>query len=107
MEIVDIGRNFEALRDIGVVLVLRACDSIRLADSLSLFEGFVSPYSCVQVGSLLLKVVHGNIKELKRCASTEEYDFMGVGNIEKFLPKSAAFIHYFVPFFSAVGDGKY
>ena len=106
VEIVQVGRDFESLGDVGVVLVLGAGDGIGLADALGLYEGFVGPDAGVQIGGLLLQVVHGYIEELQGGTAAEEHDFVGVRNVEKFLPQGAAFIHHGVPLLGAVADGE-
>ena len=54
MEIVDICRNLESLRDVCIVLVLRAGDSISLAEALGLLESLVGPYTGVKISCFLL-----------------------------------------------------
>ena len=106
MQVVDVGRDLVTLRDVGVVLVLGAGDGIGLTDALGLLERLVGPYAGIEVGSLVLQVVHGYIEELEAGAAAEEDDLMGVRNIEKFLPECAALVHGLFPFFRTVGDGE-
>ncbi len=106
MQIVKVGRDLESLRDIGVVLVLGAGDGVGVADALGLLEGLVGPDARVQVGGLLLQVVHRHIEELQGGAAAQEDDLMGVGNMEKFLPEGAGPVHHGIPLLGAVGNGE-
>ena len=106
MQIVKVGRDLESLRDIGVVLVLGAGDGVGVADALGLLEGLVGPDARIQVGGLLLQVVHRHIEELQGGAAAQEDDFVGVGDMEKFLPEGAGPVHHGIPLLGAVGNGK-
>ena len=106
VEVVQIGRNLKALGDIAVVLVLGAGDGIGFADSLGLHQGLVGPDAGIQVGGLLLQVIHGHIKELKGGASAQEHHLVGVRNVQEFFPQGAALVHHGIPLFGAVADGK-
>ncbi len=63
------------------------------------------PYAGVKVCGLLLKVVHCHIEELQGGSAAKEHHFMGVRDVEEFLPQGAGLVHYGVPFLGAVGDG--
>ena len=106
MEIVDVRRNLVSLRNVRVVLVGRACESVSLADSLGLLEGFLRPDTCLKIGGLLLKVVHSHIEELQRRTASEEHDLVCLGNIQKLSPECAALVHSRVPLLCAVGDAE-
>ena len=106
MEIVEVGRDFVTLRDVGVVLVLGAGDGVGFTDALGLLEGLVCPDAGIQVGRLVLEIVHGDIQELEAGAAAEEDDFVRIRDVEEFLPECAALVHGLFPFFGAVGDGE-
>ena len=106
MEIVQVGRYFVSLRDVGVVLVRRAGNADGFAYALCLFVGLLSPYARVQIAGFLLEEVHCYIEELKACAAAEEHHFVGVGNVENLFPQGAAFIHHLIPARGAVRDGN-
>ena len=102
MEIVEIRRNHVSLRDVRIVLVGRAGNGVCLAESLSLLESLVSPYTGVKIGGLVLEEIHCHIKELKACSTTEEHYLVGVRNIEELFPVRPDFIHHFAPLLRAV-----
>ena len=104
MEVVEVRGNLISLRNIGIIPVLRTGDGIGLADTLGLFQGLVGPDAGIEIGGLLLEVVHRNIEELEGGAAAEEDDFVGIRDIEKFPPEGTALVHCFIPFLSAVGN---
>ena len=107
MEIVQVRRYLEPFRYIAVEFVSRGCHCIGLAKSFSLLERFLRPYPCLQVSGLFLQEIHGHIKELEACSSSQEHDFMGVRYLQELFPQGAAFVHYGAPFFRPVGDFDY
>ena len=107
VEIVYVGRDLVSLGDVGVVLVLGTCEGVGLADALGLLEGLVGPYARIEVSGLLLKEVHGHVEEFEAGAAAEEYDLVGIGNIEKFLPEGTALVHRGLPLLGAVRNGQH
>ena len=106
MEIVQICGNLKSLGNIAVVLVLGAGNGISLSDALGLYQGLVGPNAGVQVGGLLLQIIHGHIEELQGSTASQEHDLVGFRDVQEFLPQGAAFIHNGVPLLGAVGNGE-
>ena len=104
MQVIKVGRDLVALGNVAVVAVLGAGDCVGLAYALGFLECLVRPHAGVEVCRLLLKVVHRHVKESEACAAAEEHHLVVVGNVEEFLPESAAFVHDRVPLLGAVGD---
>ena len=52
------------------------------------------PDSGIKVCSLLLKEIHRYIQKLEAGATAEEDHLVSVRNVEQFLPKTSALIHY-------------
>ena len=102
MEVVDICRNGISLRNVRVVLVCRACESICVSDALCLLKCLVSPNTCIKVCSLVLKEVHSYIQELKAGATAEEYHLMSIRNVKQLFPVRADLVHHFAPLFGTV-----
>ena len=106
VQVIEVCGNLKALGNVAVVLVLGAGDGVGIADALGLHESLVGPYAGIQVGGLLLQIVHGHIEELQGGAAAQEYNLVGVRNVEEFLPQGTAFVHDGVPLLGTVGDGK-
>ena len=64
----------------------------------------MGPDARVQVGSLVLKEVHGHIQELEARTAAEEHYLVGIGDVEKFFPVRADFIHHLSPLLGSVRD---
>ena len=98
MEIIQVCRDLEALRDISIVLILGTGDRIRLTEALGLLERLAGPDARIKIGGLVLQEIHRHIEELKAGAASKEDDFVAFGNVQQFAPKGAALIHHALPF---------
>ena len=93
VEVVEVGWDLETFWYIVIYGICRRCNGVCVAKSFCFFEGLLCPHAGLKIRSLVLKEVHGGIKESQACTSSEEYYLMGVRNIQKFLPERTAFIH--------------
>ena len=104
MEVVGIGRNGPTLGDVAVGLVFAAGHDHGLAEVLSLFGGFLCPHTGLQIGSLLVEEVGGDIHEAGAGTTTEEKDFVFGGDVQQVAPQLAGFFHGALPTGGTVGN---
>ena len=102
VEVVEVGRDLIAFRDVAVGLVGRGGDADGIADALGFLERLLGPDTRLQVAGLVLEEVHRHIEELERSAAAEEDHFIVVGNVEELFPECAALVHRLLPFLRTV-----
>ena len=102
MEIVEVCGYFVTLWNIVEYSLRGRSYSICVSKTFSLLEGFLCPYSSLEISCLVLKEVHCDIEETHACSSTEEQDFIIFRNVQEFSPECAALVHYSFPLFCAV-----
>ena len=104
-------------RDVEVIGILRnliaAGDGVGglahhlyLAETLCLFDGFLRPYTRVQVCRFLLEEVIRNHAELQACAAAQEEHAVALGNVEQLFEECFCFVHYGLEILRTVADFK-
>ena len=102
VEVVGVSGNGPTLRDIAVGLVLAAGHDNGLAEVFSLFCSLLCPNTGLQVGSLLVEQVGGNIHKAGAGTATEEQDFILSGDVQKVAPQLTGLFHSALPTRSTV-----
>ena len=102
VEVVSISGDSVVLGNVAVGLVLRRSNNLYLTVELSLLNSLLCPNASLQVSSLSLEKVSGNLEELSRSTTTYEEYCVVIGNVEKVTPKLLNLCHYALPAGSTV-----
>ena len=104
MEIISISRHNKILRYISICRFCRRSHLNHFSKEFSLLDSFLSPHTCIEISSLLLKEVVRYLAELKTCSTSKENNSISFRDVEQFLEKRYSLINNRLEIFSSVAD---
>ena len=104
VEIVGISGHGIFLGDIGEIVGSAGGHFHDFAEELSFLESLLCPYTRVEVGSLLLEQIVGDIAELRAGTSADEEHLVALGHIEQLLDESLCLVHDGLEILGAMAD---
>ena len=106
MHIVQVGRDGEALRDVGEIFVLGRRQHLDLTVTLGLFDSLLRPHTRIHIAGFFAQEVRGNFIKIGTRTAAQIDDLVVVRNMEQLPEKLVGFLHHGVEILRPVGDRK-
>ena len=104
MEIVSIRRDGIVFRNICIGSFGRRSHFHHFTESLGFLHCLLGPYTCIQIGSLLLQEVVGYHAKFQTCTATEEKYRIAFGNVEQLLEESYSLVYHWLEVLCTMAD---
>ena len=106
VEIINIGGNGVTFGNVGVIFIFRRCHHFYFAVEFGFLDGFLSPYTCLQISCLFVQQVGRQVKELSGSAAAQKQNRIFIRDVEQVSPQLFGFGHNPLPTGCAVRNFK-
>ena len=107
MQVVQIGRDGKALRDIGEVPVLGGSHDLHFTVTLGLLDRLLRPDTRVHIAGLLAEEVRGNLVEERAGTAAQVDDLVVVGNRQQFAKQAVSLLHHRIEILRTMRNREY
>ena len=106
VEIINIGGNGVTFGNVGVIFIFGRCHHFYFAVEFGFLDGFLSPYTCLQISCLFVQQVGRQVKELSGSAAAQKQNRIFIRDVEQVSPQLFGFGHNPLPTGCAVRNFK-